>query len=978
MPDLKDTYQKMQDFSVLSSLSSEIDIEDLANDGFCTCIEEYTPDQPLVHKLLLECTSMHRDFTDFEDSLTLQRYLTNRRLSREPLSADQIAFIFEQIVDALVYLHVPFKPHGVIVNGSLSTSTVLIDQHMNIRMLLPGMTRSQIEKWLYSDAPELVIPNRYMVHKNVYLSTKVDIWSLGKILLDLATLGTGLSSLTKQPHFAAVYPQWISETIFRSLSLDPAERPSAIHLLHIPELKRARTSRLEACSNTSSANRTASQLVDKAVDSITGFIQKEMLRRRDLEVLTTTLFEASAISFEAAVSTDDVYLAASLLTCVHDPDTLRNTLSIARSRRSTRILLMISEYVSTHGLFTVPSLSPAVPVHENTLAMRYVHDCQVHELKELWLSDSFFSLKHCAFNGHTALMMAAYRGYDTCVRILLNEFATESTESSALLLAMMSGHYKCIKLLSLEIGLNGVTPLMYYASLGNVAYVGHCLESPILANCLRGQTTTGWTALMFAAAGGFTLCVNLLLADEQGMQDNNGETALMKAASRNNNNVIQLLLQQGSTELGMKAFDGRTALMIAVQNTALESVLLLQQHEQGLSDFSGVTALMFAAQGGFAEAITILYSTETGIKDSFGLTALMYAAMSGYCDCVQLLATSEAGAQDESGATALMHAAQNGHHGCVRYLLGKELGMQDRTGWTALMWATQGNYATCVKEILDWQMHTTISPCSTSGLELQPHGVDAPDSFVDLSCDASIYPSNLQGYIPETGMQSSNGSTALMIAAQKNHLSCAQLLANYEGGMVDNSGSTALMRAAFSGASDIALLLLETEARLQRQDGLTALMYAAQAGMDLCVQLLIPWELGMVCSGGKTALMLAAQARHPNCVRALIMAEAQEENSLYSHKCAHFDGYITYFPSTPAALSCSLHPTIATRETCMRDEAGWPALFYAVASGDSISASLLLESEGHISSVQGQTALDLAAERGDLELIEIIKTYGSL
>lgn len=103
---------------------------------------------------------------------------------------------------------------------------------------------------------------------------------------------------------------------------------------------------------------------------------------------------------------------------------------------------------------------------------------------------------------------------------------------------------------------------------------------------------------MFAAAGGFTLCVNLLLADEQGMQDNNGETALMKAASRNNNNVIQLLLQQGSTELGMKAFDGRTALMIAVQNTALESVLLLQQHEQGLSDFSGVTALMFAAQGG--------------------------------------------------------------------------------------------------------------------------------------------------------------------------------------------------------------------------------------------------------------------------------------------------------------------------------------------------------------------------------------------
>lgn len=624
-------------------------------------------------------------------------------------------------------------------------------------------------------------------------------------------------------------------------------------------MQRARANRLETRSIASGANRTASQLVDKAVDSVTELVQKEMLRRYDLEVLTTALFETSVVSLEAAVSTNDVRLAASLLTCVHDPDILRDTLSIARSKKSTQILLMISEHISTHGLFTVPSLSPAVPVHEGTLAMRYAHDCQVHELKELWLSDSFFSLKHCTFNGHTALMMAANHGYDACVSILLNEFATESSESSALLLAMTNGHYRCIQLLSLEVGLNGVTPLMYYASLGNVAHVGHCLENPVLANYLRCQTTTGWTALMFAAAGGFTLCVKLLLADEQGMQDNNGETALMKAASRNNHNVIQLLLQQSFTELGMKAFNGQTALMIAVQNTALESVSLLQQHEQDLRDFTGATALMFAAQKGFIEAVATLCLKEANIKDNFGLTALMYAAMSGYCNCVQLLATLEAGAQDESGTTALMFAVQNGHYDCVRYLLGKELGLQDRTGWTALMWATQGNYATCVKEILDWHMHTTISPCSTLGLEFQPRGVDTLDSCVDLSCDTSICFSDSHGCTSEIGMQSSNGSTALMIAAQKDHLSCAQLLANYESGIVDSSGSTALMKAAFSGASDIVLLLLESEARIQRQDGLTALMYAAQAGMDSCVQLLIPWELGMVCTGGKTALMFAAR-----------------------------------------------------------------------------------------------------------------------
>lgn len=41
---------------------------------------------------------------------------------------------------------------------------------------------------------------------------------------------------------------------------------------------------------------------------------------------------------------------------------------------------------------------------------------------------------------------------------------------------------------------------------------------------------------------------------------------------------------------------------------------------------------------------------------------------------------------------------------------------------------------------------------------------------------------------------------------------------------------------------------------------------------------------------------------------------------------------------------------------------------------DSVSVSLLLELEGHISSLRGQTALDLAVEQG-AKLVEIIEAY---
>lgn len=162
----------MKDFSVSSLLNCDNDIERYADDDHCISVKECNLDEPLTHKLLLSCTSIHKDFADFEDSLLLHQYLTKKRASREPLSAEHISVIAEQMLDVLVYLHLSFKLQGAVINGCLSTPIILIDYHMNIHMLLPSMSRSRIEKWLYSDAPELVIPNRYIAHKNTYISVQ--------------------------------------------------------------------------------------------------------------------------------------------------------------------------------------------------------------------------------------------------------------------------------------------------------------------------------------------------------------------------------------------------------------------------------------------------------------------------------------------------------------------------------------------------------------------------------------------------------------------------------------------------------------------------------------------------------------------------------------------------------------------------------------------------------------------------------------
>ena len=116
-------------------------------------------------------------------------------------------------------------------------------------------------------------------------------------------------------------------------------------------------------------------------------------------------------------------------------------------------------------------------------------------------------------------------------------------------------------------------------------------ESALMLVCLKGELELakmliqrdadinhpGWTSLHYAASGGHTAIVQLLL-DQSAYIDAespNGTTPLMMAARYGNENTVQLLITEGA-DWKLKNQLGLTALDFAVQGRRPEAIKLLQ------------------------------------------------------------------------------------------------------------------------------------------------------------------------------------------------------------------------------------------------------------------------------------------------------------------------------------------------------------------------------------------------------------------
>ena len=257
------------------------------------------------------------------------------------------------------------------------------------------------------------------------------------------------------------------------------------------------------------------------------------------------------------------------------------------------------------------------------------------------------------------------------------------------------------------------TPLMYACRRGQSATVAKLLESGADINHYSQRDSV---ALFEAIDNGVMKTVDLLLAsrilDVNTIHPwRNNRTALMLAAQGGKLEIVNALLDRPGMKLDQKDLDGNTALSIATIAGEDDIVQSLLEHEGvGIDSQNGLgsTALILAAtaSGERKEApamnaiatYLLVQGASTSIKDhEGGGTAILRAVDAGNEAMVKLLLDYNADihVRDDLNRGLLHSAAIDGYEGIVQLLLerGLEVDAQDQNGKTPLHDAGRnGNY----------------------------------------------------------------------------------------------------------------------------------------------------------------------------------------------------------------------------------------------------------------------------------------------
>lgn len=320
------------------------------------------------------------------------------------------------------------------------------------------------------------------------------------------------------------------------------------------------------------------------------------------------------------------------------------------------------------------------------------------EAKNFAIAEALLDVEagHQRENGVTALMLATYHNNESIAMRLIEAEGRLLKQGSQtpLMNAASHGNINIAKKLVFQakrVKQGGWTALMIAAQKGHAPIVE--LLEPYEAGM---QKDDGTTALLLAANGGFVEAARILVPKEAGLLHLKGHSALLLAARSNHHEIVKLLLTK---EAGIPARNTVTALMYASQKGHVETVRLLLDYEAGKMSEDQWTALMYAALNNQSEVVKLLAPKEAGMRrDKYtGATAMIIAAEHGAAESVSILADYEAKCVDKVGCTALMVAAQRGQAAVVKILCDREGGMQTPEGITALMLAIQYCHRDCVE-----------------------------------------------------------------------------------------------------------------------------------------------------------------------------------------------------------------------------------------------------------------------------------------
>ena len=325
-------------------------------------------------------------------------------------------------------------------------------------------------------------------------------------------------------------------------------------------------------------------------------------------------------------------------------------------------------------------------------------------------------------------------------------------------------------------------------------------------------------------------------------------------------------------------------------------------------------------------------------RDDSGMTALHLAAYHGHLEVVQVLLEfhAEVNIVDNRCRTALGYAAERGWTEIVKLLLQANADMRLERGGTTLELAALLGKADVVLLLLDSEAEITM-------VERQRAIIDATE----------------RGYF----------EIAKSLAGDDSDINLVQ----------NTAGRNLLQIAAMNGEKEIVKWLLGRKFNIENEDvwGNQALSLAAGAGMNEIVSLLLEAKSNISATNkrGNTALHVAALGNHASVVQLLLDADADISllnkdgfTPLHAAAACRGEDYVRFF-ATMGLL------TDAGADINVQSTKGLTPLHVAAELGCLETASYLI-SEGADTTVRdqhGRLALDLAARRGHMALIELMR-----
>lgn len=800
----------------------EMRIDGISGDALASFETEVNIMPRLSHANILKYKAVRQE-GDFV-YIRMKRYakslddtIKSYKRKKKEIPRDKIIEILMQVTTGLMYLHNPnkcdidgnmlsviiihrdLKPANILTNTD-ETQFVIADFGFCRETLNDGSATAGSPMYC---APEVLLKKKY--------STASDMWSLGVIIYELAS-GTrpsffsGIKSekdipKTWNPDLSSINDGLIRSVLEMLLSLNPADRPSADHLLKEineylnPELSKG-SFRFRELESKCEALEKVHEQCSIEVDLLRNVCDAKETELVGYKERVTNLESHSLGLKQQIVSLKET--VSGLEKTIRD-----NQLSIERlTDENCELRKKLSCMESLQRFAMLTRLMRTVLSNNIKLAQTFIdEDARKKD------DNSFTALMHAARHGRTAFLP---------LLVDREQGIQDKYGWTALMHAAYNGHADVVKeLASYESEMRNdqtLTALMVAAGRNNVDSIRILVEYE--KNLRSGNDAT---ALMIAAQNGYTETVKILMEYESGAQCKSGCTALMVAAQNGHVEVINLLAEK---EKNLRSSSNRTALMIAAENSkseAAEALMVYEKEtskwttlmraaalgdthliessidERGKIDSLGRTSLIIAAQNKRIEAIKILAEHESGVS---GWTTLMYASCIGN---TELAARNlhEVKRKDDTGMTALMWAARHGYHDIVKLLAEHEHTIVDRDGQTAMMWASRNGHASSVSLLVDY----------------------------------------------EKRMQSSKGMTALMLSAAAGHLKAVQVLLDAECNMQDSSLKTALMYAAMNGYADVVKILAEHENEIVDIDEQTAIQLAKQHGQHEIVEILSNFPL---------------------------------------------------------------------------------------------------------------------------------------